>query len=332
MNEENKEETMNEVSDTEASVEDFNNVDVTPETESGVEDFNNVDVTPEVGSGVEDFNNVDVTSEAGSGVEDFNNVDVTPEVGSGVEDFNNVDVTPETGSGVEDFNNVDVTPETESGVEDFNNVDVTPEAGVNTETATNEKVNSEAEDKPKKNPIDKVFVGCIFLIILLTVIAVLPPMLRVFLPERYEHKPIPSAAPVSTPEESHDGTVVCTSSFVNSDVSIVYEERYTYVNDVVTRLELHERSSLVAGSTITIESLVQECEASSSRFASIDGYDVYCNDTVLDQVEKTQTIDYQKLDPTVLEDPNNPITLDYPTAPNKNDVLLQKRAAGFVCN
>ena len=300
MNEENKEETMNEVSDTKVNVEDFNNMDVAPETEASVEDFNNVGVTPETEASVEDFNNVDVT--------------------------------PETEASVVDFNNVDVTPEAEASTETANNVEVNPETEVNSETANKEEVNLEAGDKPKKNPIDKVFVGCIFLIILLTVIAVLPPMLRVFLPERYERKPIPSVAPVATPEESHDGTIVCTSSFVNSDLSIVYEERYTYVNDVVTRLELHERSSLVAGSTITIGSLVQECEENSSRFASIEGYDVYCNDSVVDQVEKTRIIDYQKLDPAVLEDPNNPVTLDYPTAPNKNDVLLQKRAAGFVCN
>ncbi len=190
------------------------------------------------------------------------------------------------------------------------------------------------EKKKRKGGIDLTVIGCVLLIILLTALAVLPPVLRITLPDRVI--PAPSEGdnnlPIENEKPSNETVFVCTKPESNQDTVTEYKEQYNFRDDVVYQITYTETKTLQEGSTMTIDSLLATCEESTVLSQEVEGIQMFCSASQENAVEKTTVVLYNQLNRNSLLAVENELTLDFPEAPTKEQVTTTKEANSYFCN
>lgn len=195
------------------------------------------------------------------------------------------------------------------------------------------KVENEKSGKvPAK--IDGVTILCVFGILALITIAVLPPTLRILLPQKIETNP--EVTPPSTPEPGNDltgtGVLSCTKEEKTADLITIFTEQYSFTNGIVTQIESIEEKTLQEGSSTTHESVALACDQSAVEVQNIDGVDVYCNGSSENKVIKTEVITYDKLDYYQLENANIGVKVEFKPKTSVKDVKEIKEKNEYQCN
>ena len=191
-------------------------------------------------------------------------------------------------------------------------------------------------EKRRKVPdkIDGVTILCVFGILALTAIAVLPPTLRILLPPKIETNP--EVTPPSTPEPGNDlagtGILSCTKEEKTADLITIFTEQYSFTNGIVTQIESIEEKTLQEGGNTTHESVALACDQSSVEVQDIEGLDVYCNSSSENKVIKTEVITYDKLDYYQLENANIGVKVEFKPKTNVKDVKEIKEKNEYLCN
>lgn len=199
------------------------------------------------------------------------------------------------------------------------------------------EVEKKVENKKREKvpvPIDGVTILCVFGILVPIAIAVLPPTLRILLPEKIETNP--EVIPPSTSEPGNDlagtGILSCTKQETTADLITIFMEQYSFTNGIVTQIESIEEKTIQEGSSITHESVALACDQSSVEVQDIEGLDIYCNSSSENKVIKTEVVTYDNLDYYQLEISKPEIKIEYKPRTNINQVKKEKEQNGYQCN
>ncbi len=190
------------------------------------------------------------------------------------------------------------------------------------------------EKKKKKGGIDLTVIGCVLLIILLTALAVLPPVLRITLPDRIIPAPSEENNDSSLEDEgsANETVLVCTKPESNQDTVTEYKEQYNFRDDLVYQITYTETKTLQEESTMTLDSLLATCEESITLSQEVEGVQMFCGSSQENAIEKTTVVLYDLLDRDSLLAVENEFTLDFLEAPTKEQVTATKEANDYFCN
>lgn len=191
--------------------------------------------------------------------------------------------------------------------------------------------NQKKEKKVKTGSIkiDAVSIGCIFLILLLTLIAVLPPMLRIYLPEKSEEE--------SSSNEKNDvlesnAIIVCIKSSNDGSVTTTLNEEYQLKDGRLEVARLRETSKMNEGSNTTQDELANLCMEKKREVDDLSGVSVSCERQNGDTVRRNQEIRYELLDYYTVNSIAPNFKIDFEPNTKGIDIQKQKQQAGYTCS
>ncbi|MEG2283752.1 MAG: hypothetical protein RSB99_03900 [Bacilli bacterium] len=186
----------------------------------------------------------------------------------------------------------------------------------------NNKDEKKTSSTKKAFKVDKTVILCAIAIIVLALLAIIPPMLRVFIPVDYFE-------PVKTPEVIiNEKVVVCTKNNMDENqVKNTYEEKYYMRDDMLYKSETVITNLATEFSLIKKSELIHLCGLSILPYKDINGVKSDCNADGVDQVVRILNIDYMT---TKLEDLVN-TKADFVLNSSLAKVVSLKEADNYIC-
>lgn len=180
--------------------------------------------------------------------------------------------------------------------------------------------------------IDFVVILCILGLIILALIAVLPPLLRVMLEDRVVEELKPEVTPEITDDkvETDNQILVCKKIDESSELNINITESYYLTNNVVTKSNIIEEKEPTVIDEVVINDMLLSCSDTALAALNIPGVDISCARRE-NKILKTQTVEYLNLDLYILENIGQSFYLEFKNAPTLDNVKTVKTTAGYIC-
>lgn len=193
----------------------------------------------------------------------------------------------------------------------------------------NEDQKKEKKIKTGTIKMDWTTIGCLILILFLTLIAVLPPMLRIYLPDLSNSKE-ESSSKTNLLEE--DAVIFCTKSSSDGSITITLNEEFQLKSGRIQIARLREVRNIAEDSNITQDELESICMDTKREVDNLNGVSVSCERENEKSVKKSQEITYDALDYYMASSIAPNFRIEFAPSTRGIDIQKAKQQAGYTCS